>query len=649
MPTKRNRKALLDLAIRRQVLLERIKAGQFRDFGKTIQEVQKLVQAKVGGLANDLAGENRRFLTRWLGQLESAILKQYREGVKLFNQELEQTAGIFAAMEAGDIAASITGTVRLSTPTARQAWNLAKVQAMSHSGETLEQFVETLAAGETKRVVSVVRRGYYQGKTNQELVREIVGTRARRFQDGILQTSRRNAQAVVATSVQHVASVGRMRTWQDNADVVQGYEWVSTLDRKTTTQCFTGSTIPRPIGEILKVFRRPYQGDVFVITTSAGEQFRATPNHPILTAKGWRSAKEIKPSDKVVDFSLDQFIPETNPIEVEPSFATIADALFHPSVSQIVSECPTPADFHGDGQSGQNQIDIAVPKPELGDGFNPFPIEDVRHKTLIWLHQSGFFSDNRGFGLLGVTGLPSVETPQFTTSTLQSVKKTASANTNLTNNFRGSESPLKHIDGFDCSGMFLVPRDIFKDTETFQKCGRRSSSSTKPSPNFGSGNSIAPKLQDVIGVRTEFVSCHVYNFETSSGYYMAGCSLVKNCKTLDGQKFKVGEGPVPPIHIRCRSTTVADLNPKFDFLKEGRTRSGEKGPVDADLDYYDWLKNQPPGFQDQALGPVRGKLFREGGLSADKFAELQLDRNFEPLTLAEMRKLEPEAFEAAGL
>ncbi len=357
MPTKRNRKALLDLAIRRQVLLERIKAGQYRDFSKVFPEIEKLISAKVGGLANDLAGENRRFLTRWLGQIEKAVLKQYRGSLKLFNKDLEETAGIFAAMEAGDIAASITGTVTLSTPTARQAFNLAKVQAMSHSGETLEGFLETFAQGETKRVVSVLRRGFFQGRTNQELVREILGTRARRFQDGILNVSRRNAQAVVFTSVQHVASVGRMRTWQDNADVVKGYEWVSTLDRKTT----------------------------------------------------------------------------------------------------------------------------------------------------------------------------------------------------------------------------------------------------------------------------------------------------QKCKTLDGQKFKVGEGPVPPVHIRCRSTTVADLDPKFDFLKEGRTRSGEKGPVDAKKDYYDWLKDQPPEFQDQALGPKRAKLFREGGLSADKFAELQLDRNFEPLTLAEMRALEPEAFKAAGL
>jgi hypothetical protein len=71
--------------------------------------------------------------------------------------------------------------------------------------------------------------------------------------------------------------------------------------------------------------------------------------------------------------------------------------------------------------------------------------------------------------------------------------------------------------------------------------------------------------------------------------------------------------------------------------------------VRADLSYYDWLKQQPAAFQDKAIGPVRAKLFREGGLSVERFAELQLDRNFAPLTLTQMKVLEPLAFERAGL
>ncbi len=73
------------------------------------------------------------------------------------------------------------------------------------------------------------------------------------------------------------------------------------------------------------------------------------------------------------------------------------------------------------------------------------------------------------------------------------------------------------------------------------------------------------------------------------------------------------------------------------------------GQVAADLSYYDWLKLQPSAFQDQALGPTRAKLFRDGGLTLERFSELQLDRNFKPLTLEQMKKLEPLAFERAGI
>lgn len=121
------------------------------------------------------------------------------------------------------------------------------------------------------------------------------------------------------------------------------------------------------------------------------------------------------------------------------------------------------------------------------------------------------------------------------------------------------------------------------------------------------------------------------------------------CRSMDGQVFKLGRGPRPPVHIRCRSTTVAEVDPKYDFLDEGATRSSASGYVDGDLTYYEWLKTQPEAFQDSAIGPTRGKLLRDGGLTAEEFARLNLGRNFEPLTLEEMRKLEPTAFQRAGI
>jgi len=121
------------------------------------------------------------------------------------------------------------------------------------------------------------------------------------------------------------------------------------------------------------------------------------------------------------------------------------------------------------------------------------------------------------------------------------------------------------------------------------------------------------------------------------------------CQALSGRTWKIGEGPLPPAHISCRSSTVPVLDERFSFLKEGATQSGQFGPVDADETYFSWLKKQPAAFQNEAIGPSYAKLLRNGGLSAERFGQLRLSKNFKPLTLAEMQKLEPLAFEKAGI
>lgn len=130
------------------------------------------------------------------------------------------------------------------------------------------------------------------------------------------------------------------------------------------------------------------------------------------------------------------------------------------------------------------------------------------------------------------------------------------------------------------------------------------------------------------------------------------------CQSLDGQVFTVGEGPMPPAHPNCRSTVVPvfktfrELGINVDEIPAGdRPSVGADGvaQVSANLSYFEWLKTQPPGFVEEALGPTRAAVFLKGGLSADEFAKLQLGRNFQPLTVEEMRRKSPKVFERAGV
>ncbi|MBX6968840.1 phage head morphogenesis protein [Providencia rettgeri] len=118
------------------------------------------------------------------------------------------------------------------------------------------------------------------------------------------------------------------------------------------------------------------------------------------------------------------------------------------------------------------------------------------------------------------------------------------------------------------------------------------------------------------------------------------------CRALSGNRYPVGVGPMPPLHPNCRSQRLPILNDSFADLiitrPVGRSEWGEEN-------YYEWLTRQPAKRQDLILGPTRGKLFRDGGLSPERFAQLQLHKNFKPMTLKDMQKLAPEAFERAGI
>lgn len=102
--------------------------------------------------------------------------------------------------------------------------------------------------------------------------------------------------------------------------------------------------------------------------------------------------------------------------------------------------------------------------------------------------------------------------------------------------------------------------------------------------------------------------------------------------------------PKPPFHVACRTTTAPVINPEFDFLDAGAKRAAKGADggmqVDANTSYYDFLKSQPAWFQDEALGPVRGKIFRNAGMTPDEFRAASVDGFGRPLTLKEMAEMD---------
>lgn len=117
-----------------------------------------------------------------------------------------------------------------------------------------------------------------------------------------------------------------------------------------------------------------------------------------------------------------------------------------------------------------------------------------------------------------------------------------------------------------------------------------------------------------------------------------------------GHKFLWLGGP-GRAHWGCRSVSLPviksfkDLGIDIGDFDLDDTRASLDGQVAADLSYGDWLKKQSAKRQDEVLGATRGKLFREGGLTVDKFA----NNKGRWLTLDELRAIDAKAFKKAGL
>ncbi len=353
---------LTDNAIRAQVLLERVKANETKRLDAFLRELDAMLRDRLGRAS--LTAVQRDRIEALIAEVSAAMKALQDRRSADFLERMSELGEAVSDTEARALAAALGG-FDVATPAAnaiRAAVVTAPLSVRGPGGGLLlARFIEKHDEATRERVEGVIRRGYVEGRTTDQIVRELRGTKAANYADGLIGETRRNAQMVAHTAVQHVAHAARAQTWKENEDIIKGYRWVSTLDSKT---------------------------------------------------------------------------------------------------SEV-------------------------------------------------------------------------------------------------------------------------------------------------------------------------------------------------CQSLDGQVFEMGEGPLPPAHPNCRSTVVAvtktwkELGIDLPEMPDSERASAD-GPVSASLTYFEWLKTQPASFVEEALGETKAAVFLKGGISADEFARLQLGRNFEPLTIAEMREKAPKVFEKAG-
>ncbi|MAO24249.1 MAG: putative minor head protein [Prokaryotic dsDNA virus sp.] len=102
---------------------------------------------------------------------------------------------------------------------------------------SLAALVGGFAASNTDKVVSLVKTGYYQGRSTTEIIGSVVGTRKNKYKDGVMIGAKRSATNISKSGANHVSTTVSDVVYNENERAVKGYIITAVLDSSTSKTC----------------------------------------------------------------------------------------------------------------------------------------------------------------------------------------------------------------------------------------------------------------------------------------------------------------------------------------------------------------------------------------------------------------------------
>ncbi|UFQ02249.1 phage minor head protein [Pseudomonas fitomaticsae] len=224
--------------IRNAVLLESLKSSEVEKFAPFLKRIDQSLREQLGKA--ELTDFKRARLEGMLKQVDEAldgILTEYTDQMQL---DLPVIASWQAGAEAALIAAALpnyTSTIPALSTLKTAAFKSPLGVKGADGGKLLTPFIEDWSKSERTRVIGAIRQGWFEGRTNAEIVRTLRGTKDLKYADGLLAITARNADAVTRTAIQHVAGQARNQFAKQNSDILKGVKIIATLDGRTTAYC----------------------------------------------------------------------------------------------------------------------------------------------------------------------------------------------------------------------------------------------------------------------------------------------------------------------------------------------------------------------------------------------------------------------------
>lgn len=328
--------------------------------------------------------------------------------------------------------------------------------------------------------------------------------------------------------------------------------------------CVVGDTLVSGPA-IRAAYRREYSGEIIVIRTSRGHELTITPNHPILTDKGWIAAGLLAEGDYVISRTSFNGMNSTSP-NINENETRIEDVFNSLAQSRNVFKFPASTGyFHGDISDGE--IDAVFPEGFLRDDINTALFEHKEEPPFRFAPKpSNSFSSSSGvdevlFGAnhapYGVMSSFAERTPSFRSGAFEPDTHGIGLAIRQRNTHFGEICSNQSLRNSDFFSNFILPKTgIVHSEEFFGGDAGFSPQVQLPVSRVGDpmslyavlnsmerasvliGDSLVrftgnEKIDNIVFIErksTQSSFIHVYNLETEDSWYYANSIITHNCR-----------------------------------------------------------------------------------------------------------------------
>lgn len=215
---------LADLYVIRQLILQRLVGGEQVALNRQLDAIADRLETALGRA--DLSGMSAKRLNQAISQLGSIVKIKHPAIGGLAKAEADFTVGAFAQIGLDlTLPSEVTLSRIASTPLVQ--------------GATMGDWFSRLQTQTRFELARNIKLGVSLGETNAQIAKRILSQSDKGSE--VLAKTRRDANAIVRTSVSTISNEVRQATYAENSEVVEGVQWLSTLDGRTSDICIARS------------------------------------------------------------------------------------------------------------------------------------------------------------------------------------------------------------------------------------------------------------------------------------------------------------------------------------------------------------------------------------------------------------------------